>query len=194
MQLLSVRQKFGQKAGLPQSAPHVHFAFDGAQTITSLSPPHYVADTACTEEGSSKENLPCAGPASVDGDSLPSVSSIEVDPSEIQPTSSGGWGEGPSEVPSTVSGRWGDGPSEIALAPSVTQMEDEEADSVFSDGEDLQLEPVLCEGEEIGVALEQGGQTGGDGTRGHRQEVGCVASPTSRSACLKKADSIESIV
>ena len=183
---------------------HVHFAFDGVQTVTSLSPPHCMADAGCTKGESSKEDLPCAGPASIDGDSLPSVSSMEAEPSEVPPTSfggleerpsellstvSGGWGEGPNEIPPTASGGWGEAPSEIVLAQSMTLMDDEGADPVISDGEDLQLEPVLCEKEEMGDTLGQGGKTEADGTSGHGQEVGgmSVKSPGSRSACLKKA-------
>lgn len=183
LQLLSVGRKLERKAGLlPRSAPqqhHVHFTYDGAHTITSLSPPHHMSDM----EGESSEKSPALGGCSarIDSDSLPSVSSMEAEPSEVPPTVSGGLGEEPEE---------------IACVWSATGEEGEDADSIISGRGDLQLEPVVCEGEEMG-ALKQGGPNEEGGLSDHHQEGEdglAQATPRSRSICLQRADSIESVV
>ena len=85
---------------MPYSAPHhhhVHFAFDKGHTVTSLSPPHYTADTAGMEGEVHRESPPFAVSASADDDSLPSVSSMEAlvrsHPLHL------GWGRKPSVAP-----------------------------------------------------------------------------------------------
>ena len=181
---------------MPYSAPHhhhVHFAFDKGHTVTSLSPPHYTADTAGMEGEVHRESPPFAVSASADDDSLPSVSSMEAGLSEVTPTASGGWGEERSVAPPTGSG---EKPSEAIPVQSVTQEKDEEAVSITSGEWEIRLEPIVCEGEEMGLILQQlGDEVEGLGEQKEELEGGAAnKSPGARSIRLKRAVSIESVV
>lgn len=193
LQVLSVGKSAGRKAELvPHSAPRHHQVHSKGHTVTSLSPPHHVADTAGMEGEGYGESPPFAGSASADSDSLPSVSSMEVGLSEVTPTTSGGWGEEPSVAPPTESGD--EKPREAIPVQSVTQGNDEEAVSIISSEWEIRLEPILCEGEEIGVILQQ---NEAEGLGDRQQELGDGAankSPGARSIRLKRAVSIESVV
>lgn len=183
---------------MPNSAPHhhhVHFAFDEGHTVTSLSPPHYMADTAGMEGDIHKESPSFVVSASPDDDSLPSVSSMEAGLSEVTPTASGGWGDEPSVAPPTGSG---EKHSEAIPVGNVTQEKDEEAVSITSGEWEIHLEPIVCEGEEMGVILQRlGEQNEAEGLGAHQEELGDGAannSPGARSIRLKRAISIESVV
>ena len=169
-----------RKAGLLPRSPHyqhhVHFASDGGQTVTSS----FLA--TCDIKGENSHLSVATCPLDIISDSLPSVSSMEAEP---------------SEVTSTTSGALEENPVQIALVQNVPGVEG--ADLVISEGMDIKMEPIVCEGEEMGDVLECHQVAGDTATVNDHGESPVfaekgVTQEAPRSVSLKRAASIESIV